>query len=148
MDKVDFAEDFESFKREIGTRKFDVEEAVDSLLKLAARWDELGKRVLDGRISVSSLPEESRIEGEVLGKKFCIAYAPFGLSGDGALELALSIRDLVTGESVELNRFLLSSGGSIYALDGGLLLNMDYRDSAKQALIAITRRVLSAPSKS
>lgn len=147
MDLNDFATDEDRFKKIIGVRRFDVNGAAKSLLDLAESWSSIGQKHLGGIISIAATPDEGRIDGDVLGKKFCIRYSPFGLEGVGSPEAAVSIQDLVTGEPIELSRFLVSSKGAILTLSGEELINAEHREYSYKTLVAITSRVINAPSK-
>jgi hypothetical protein len=147
MDVNDFATDAGHFRQKIGVRRFDVKGATQSLAYLADLWASLGKEHLGGIVSITAVPEDGRIDGDVLGKKFCIRYAPFGLEGQGSVEAALSIQDLVTGKPIELSRFLVSSKGTILTTTGEELINSEHHDYGYKALVAIANRVINAPSK-
>lgn len=147
MDVNDFATDEDLFKKKIGVRRFDVNGATKRLLEMADSWSAAGQKYLGGIISITAAPEDCRIDGDVLGKKFCIRYAPFGLEGEGSLEVAVSIQDLVTGEPVELSRFLVSSTGAILTSAGEELINAEHPEYSYKALVAITSRVINSPSK-
>jgi hypothetical protein len=147
MDVSDFATDEDRFRKKIGVRRFDVNSATQSLLGLADLWSSVGQEHLGGIISITVTPEDGRIDGDVLGKKFCIRYAPLGLEGEGSVEAALSIQDLVTGKPIELSRFLVSSKGAILTIAGEELINSEHRDYGYKALVAIASRVINAPSK-
>ncbi|QNR42580.1 hypothetical protein [Pseudomonas syringae] len=146
MDKQDFSSSDSDFKLLIGTRRFDVESATSILLDMAGTWNQYGQELLGGIISICNVPEESRIDGEVLGKKFCLRYAGYGVEGRSALEVALTIRNLVTGENIELSTFFVSAEGLILSSDGEELLNLTYRDSGYKVLVAVVRRVMNASS--
>lgn len=147
MNHKDFEVDEDRFRKQVGVRRFDVNGATTKLLELIDQWKEVGQQYLDGTVSVTAVPVDSRIDGEVLGKKFSIRYAPFGLEGEGALEAALSIQDLVTGKAIELSRFLVSSTGTILSVEGDELIDLRYRDAPYKALVAVVSRVINAPSK-
>ncbi|MQU27331.1 hypothetical protein GHO29_12625 [Pseudomonas helleri] len=147
MDVKDFATDEDRFKKKIGVRRFDVNSATQKLLSLADLWSSVAQENLGGLISITAAAEDARIDGEVLGKKFCIRYAPFGLEGEGTVEAALSIQDLVTGKSIELSRFLVSSKGAILTIAGEELINSEHSEYGYKVLVAIATRVINAPSK-
>lgn len=147
MDVNDFATDEDLFRKKIGVRRFDVNGATQSLLGLADLWSSVGREHLGGIISITAVPEDGRIDGDVLGKKFCIRYAPFGLEGEGCVEAALSIQDLVTGKPIELSRFLVSPKGAILTAAGEELINSEHPEYGYKALIAVASRVINATSK-
>lgn len=147
MDVKDFDTDEDLFKKKIGVRRFDVNSATQWLLDLANSWSSVGKEHLGGIISITAEPEDCRIDGEVLRKKFCIRYVPFGLEGEGSIEAALSIQDLVTGKPIELSRFLVSSKGAILTITGEELINSEDNEYCYKVLVAIATRVINAPSK-
>ena len=148
MDFNDFATNEDLFRKKIGVRRFEVNSAIRSLLDLADSWSSIGKEFLGGLISITAEPDHDRIDGDVLGKKFCIRYSPFGLDGEGSIEAALSVQDLVTGEPIELSRFLVSSKGAILTITGEELINSEHREYVYKVLIAIAGRVINASSKS
>lgn len=147
MDVNDFAIDADHFRQKIGVRRFDVKGATQSIAYLADLWGTIGKDHLGGIVSITAVPEDGRIDGDVLGKKFCIRYAPFGLEGEGSIEAALSIQDLVTGKPIELSRFLVSSKGAILTTTGEELINSEHHNYGYRALVAITSRVINSSSK-
>ena len=79
MDVNDFAADADLFKKKLGVRGFDVRGATKRLLGLADSWASVGQAHLGGLIKITAIPEESRIDGDILGKKFSIQYEPLGL---------------------------------------------------------------------
>jgi len=147
MDVNDFAADADLFKKKLGVRGFDVRGASKRLLGLADSWASVGQAHLGGLIKITAIPEESRIDGDILGKKFSIQYAPLGLEGDGALEAAISIQDLITGKPIELGRFLVSAGGAILSVNGEELINSEQHEYDYKLLVAVASRVINAPSK-
>ena len=147
MDVNDFATDVAEFKQKLGVRRFDLKGATRNLEYLVDLWASIGKDQLGEIVSITAVPEDGRIDGDVLGKKFCIRYAPLGLEGEGTVEAALSIQDLVTGKPVEISRFLVSSKGSILTTTGDELINSEHHDYGYKSLVAIASRVINAPSK-
>lgn len=147
MDHNDFRFDADAFRNEIGVRRIDVNAATKNLLAHAEYWNEVGRDYFNGIVSIATVPEEGRIDGDVLGKKFCIHYVAFGVKGSGALEASLAIKDLTTGEYLEIRRFLVSRSGSFLSLDGQELLSPEDPELGYNLLVVIVRSVLSTPSK-
>jgi hypothetical protein len=99
-----------------------------------------------GAISIVAVPEENRLDGEVIGKKFSIRYSPLGREESGVIEAALALQDLVTGEPFEISRFLISQAGFM-STEGEVLLNRDDQDFGYKTLVVVARRVMYSPSK-
>ena len=148
MDFNDFKFDENGFRQQLGVRRFDVKAAVTKLLEIAEHWKYIGQQHLGNIVSVSAVPEEGRIDGEVLGKQFSIRYVAFGLEGNGELEASLSIQDLATDKNIEIKRFLISKNGTFLSLDGQELISPEVPDSGYKMLIAVVRSVMTASSKS
>ncbi|WP_259641685.1 hypothetical protein [Pseudomonas syringae group genomosp. 3] len=146
MDKRDFPASVGDFKLLIGRRRFDVDGATSIFFDMTDLWAKLGQEFLGGVVSISKSPEDSRIDGEVLGKRFCLRYAGYGIEGESALEVVLTIPDLVAEQNIELSKFFISAEGSILSSDGERLLNLEHRDSGYRALVAVIRRVMDASS--
>lgn len=147
MDHNDFKFDADAFKKQIGVRRTDVNAATTKLLSYVAHWDEIGRDYLGGIVSVTAVPEDKRIDGDVLGKRFFIRYVAYGLEGAGNLEASLSIKDLVNGEAIEIKSFLVSRTGTFLSLDEQELLSLEDPEFAYKSLVAILRSVMTAPSK-
>ena len=146
MDKTDFDFDTALFLKQLGVTKFAVRGATGQLLDLAEHWGQLGREFFGGAISIVAVPEENRLDGEVIGKKFSIRYSPLGRAESGVIEAALALQDLVTGEPFEISRFLISQAGFM-STEGEVLLNRDDQDFGYKTLVVVARRVMYSPSK-
>lgn len=147
MDIKDFETDVDSFRQKLGVRRFDAKGATQKLLDMVEIWASVSREHLGGIIRVDATPGDSSIDGEVLGKKFKIRYTSIGLEGDGAIEASVIIQDLATQRPFEISRFLVTSKGKILSSDGQELTDLDYRDSAYKALVALATRIIETPSK-
>lgn len=147
MDLKDFGKDFREFRRKVGEQRSEVNQAKQRLETLFERWSETIEEWLPGIMQVTSVPQNSRLEGKVLGKHFSINYAPICADGSGALEAVLCIRDLVTGDPLEVGRFLVTAEGLILSLDGAELADLKTRDDDLNVLTAVASRVINSRSK-
>lgn len=147
MDIKDFETDVDGFRQKLGVRRFDVKGATQKLLELVDIWKSVGQEHLGGHIKFNATPDDSLIDGEVLGKKFQIRYAPIGLEGDGAIEASVILPDLISQKPFEISRFLVTPKGKILSMAGLELTDLDYHSSAYKALVALATRVIEAPSR-
>lgn len=146
MDKKDFVLDADQFPRELGMTKFAVKGARDKLDRMLEHWIDLGVNYLGNSASFNALPDDSRIDGEVLGKKFSIHYSPLSKDANGVLEVVISTRHIVTGKLLIVSQFLIKPDGAIITLNGEELLNRDDSEWSYKMIVAVLRRVLSTPA--
>lgn len=146
MELKDFDVDVLAFRQQLGVRRFDVRSAIDHLQSLASSWSVLSTEHLGGIVTVSIDLEASRLDGDVLGKKFSIVYSAIGLVGDCTVEAVVMIPQLVTGESTVLSRFQLTRKGLVFDVAGKQLIDLDKQGNDLVLLVAVLNRVLNASS--
>lgn len=148
MHKTDFEYDYNLFKNHLFKAQYVFQRVTTKIHELAAHWDELGRQFLDGKINTEVSADGRVIDGDVLGKKFRINFAPILKDEKGYMEAAISVPDLVTGEHFEISRFLVSSSGLIFSTEGEDLQDPNDPQVGFQALAAIALRVIQTSSTS
>ncbi|MBF8669663.1 hypothetical protein IR012_10590 [Pseudomonas putida] len=148
MDNTDFDYDVDLFQKQLGVTKFAVKGAAEKLLGMVEHWSEVGSHHWGRSLVVSADPVNGCINGEIVGKKFVIRYEPLGYEGNGVIEAVVVINDLVSGEPMEVSRFLMKSDGSILSAAGDVLMAREHPEWSYRTLVAIVRRVLNARSVS
>lgn len=143
MEKKDFEFDADQFQKELGVTKFAVKGAMAKLDRMIEHWIDLGANYLGKGASFNAVPNESRVDGEVLGKKFSIHYSPLSKDANGVLEVGISAQHLVTGKPFVVSQFLIKPDGAILTLSGEELLNRDDSEWSYKMMVAVLRRVLS-----
>ncbi|WP_236192730.1 hypothetical protein [Pseudomonas glycinae] len=147
MNKTDFEYDADLFASKINKTRWALKGAQTRLLERVEHWEELGTQYLGGAISISALPEENRIEGQVFGKKFAIHYGPLGREESGVLEAVLLNYSLVAGDPVVISHFLVTPDGSILAASGDLIIDVNAPSFSFRFMIAIVNRVLNTSAE-
>ncbi|MCU7282679.1 hypothetical protein OC926_22780 [Pseudomonas peradeniyensis] len=146
MDKADFDYDVDAFEQQLGVTKFAVKGAVGKLVGMVEHWSEVGRDHWGRSLTVVADPENNCINGELVGKKFVIRYAPLGKDGNSVVEAVVFIHDLVSCSPVEVSRFMVKSDGSILSSAGDVLIGRDHMEWSYRTLVSICRRVLNSSS--
>lgn len=146
MKKSDFEYNADLFRGEIASADFAAKLAKGKLLDMFRHWRELGSIYLDG--AVLTLPDsgESRLDGEVMGKKFSVQCQGDWRTGFGMVEAVVCTKSLVTDEPIEVARFLVSQNGAILSPTGEQLVTQDHPQVSYLTFVSIIRRVLNATS--
>lgn len=146
MKKSDFEYDANLFREEMASADFAAKYAAGKLLAMFDHWRQLGERYLDGAVLISPASGESRIDGEVMGKKFSVRYQADLRTGSGMVEAAVCTSSLISVEPIEVVRFLVDQNGTILSVTGEELVNQDHPQASYVTFAAIIRRVLNASS--
>lgn len=146
MDKTDFDYDVDLFHKQLGVTKFAVKGAVEKLVGMVEHWNEVGRDHWGKSLAVSADPENNCINGEFIGKKFVIRYAPLGKDGNGVIEAVVLIHDLISNKPVEVSRFMVKPDGSILSSGGDVLIGREHMEWSYRTLVVICRLVLNSSS--
>ncbi|MBV4530969.1 hypothetical protein HU719_006065 [Pseudomonas sp. SWRI107] len=147
MNATDFDLDVLGFRQRLAARKFDVQSAQDYINELGKRWAESAQSYFKDVVSVTLNAGESRFEGDVLGRKFSIHYAPIGSEGEGVIEAVLCTRDLINGQPIAIASFFVTARGCIFSMDGKKHLDLADRGADLTLLATIAKRVINASSR-
>jgi hypothetical protein len=146
MKKSDFEYNADLFRGEIASAVFAANMAKAKLLDMFRHWRELGDLYLQGAVLTSPESGESRLEGEVMGKKFSVQCQGDWRTGFGMIEAVVCTTSLVSAEPIEVARFLVSQNGAILSVAGEELVSQDHPNGSYVTFVSIIRRVLNAPS--
>ncbi|WP_054060104.1 hypothetical protein [Pseudomonas asplenii] len=146
MDKTDFDYDANLFQKQLGVTKYSVKSAIGKFVGMVEHWSELGSGYWGDSLLVSADPANNCINGELVGKKFVVRYAPLEKDGKGVIEAVVLIHDLVSSKPVEVSRFMVKSDGSILSTAGDVLIGSEQSEWSYKTLVAICRRVLNSSS--
>lgn len=147
MDKLDFEYDADRFLRALLMSAGGYKRAKENLVEIASHWKELGAQMLQGNLTVDLSSSGDSIAGEVMGKKFVISFLPYVEEEKGYLEAILSTPNLVSGDQVEIGRFILAANGAVLSSGKEELLSWDDGYLNYRLLVAVARRVLSAKAQ-
>lgn len=147
MDNSDFEYDADRFLRALVMSTGGYKRAKECLLGAVTHWKELGAGMLQGNFTADLSEDSDLINGEVMGKKFVISFLPFVEEEKGYLEAIISTPNLVSGEQVEISRFLVAANGSVLSSSKEELLSWDDGYLNYRLLVAVSRRVLSATAQ-
>lgn len=144
MEKEDFVYEADQFANELGRLRFAVRHATAKFDRMIEDWIDLGVNFLNNATSFQVVPDQSRIDGDVLGKKFSIHYALLSKDANGVLEVAICAQYLGTETTFTISQFLIKSDGSILDRSGEELIGRNDSDWSYRMLVAVLRKVLSA----
>ncbi|WP_092302679.1 hypothetical protein [Pseudomonas sp. NFIX28] len=146
MEKNDFEYNADLFRGELASADFAVKLARAKLLTMFNHWRELGQLYLDGAVLISPDSGESRLDGEVMGKKFSVHYQADWRTGNGMVEAAVCTNSMISFEPIEVARFLVSQNGGIFSAVGEELVSQDHPNCSYVTFATIIRRVLNVSS--
>ena len=104
-------------------------------------WNEISPKYLGGQVTFKL--DGSRAIGSAIGKKFSISISLLVIETQTFGLAVLSAPQVLSGEYVEIDRFLISTKGSVHSVDRALLLGWEEDYQSYRLLVAIVRKVLN-----
>lgn len=147
MKKSDFEYDTDEFKTLISRTAHNYKRAMERYVELVETWIKYSPELFGGEVAFELEPEQSRVSGRVIGRQFNIRSSLLILNQGVHLRAAITVREVLIDNEIEIGSFLVSTNGSVHSEDGELLIDRNQHMIEYSLLVAVLRRVLGFTAK-
>lgn len=147
MDTSDFEYDHDRFRGQLakGARGFELAKA--KFVQNVEHWQELRDEYFSKQLSIELSASQDVVSGEILGKKFRMHVVPLVDDEGGSAQLIISTKDWISGDDIEIDRYIMAANGNILSSNKVELLDWEDDYQSYRHLIAVVRRMLEITPK-